>query len=319
MRQSAVRENTSGKRRRMNVWLFAAFIIAVFLLVGVYDVVALPGCASCHDAPGFRAATKASPHAAVDCRSCHVPADVFGRVAFASRQPFGMYIPLARAIARDVAAVPDSRCVACHDHLNDLPVVRNGLRIAHASCASGAVCSDCHSNVAHGESTSWARTYSMDSCLGCHVPEKKTACDLCHEGRLPSGRITSGSFAVTHGPEWRSTHGMGDATTCMVCHTQDDCVGCHGAGLPHDADFFGKHGTYSIQAEAKCSGCHEESFCNDCHQIPMPHGDDFTQGHALDAAEQPALCERCHADSDCTTCHEKHVHPGGAIGKGGDS
>lgn len=294
--------------------MIAALLATIVLMLGVYDVVALPGCESCHNSGDLGAATAASPHAKVDCRSCHVAPDPLGRVAFALRQPFHMYIRVSGAATRDRAAVPDDRCVTCHQGLSGGTVSRNGLRIAHASCAVGAACSDCHSSVAHGKATSWVRTYTMDGCLACHVPEKNVACDLCHEGRGASGRISSGSFAITHGPQWQSTHGMGDSTTCMVCHPSDDCVQCHGSGLPHDADFFGKHGDLSAQPEAKCDLCHEQSFCESCHGIVMPHPQDFTKTHANASKEDRALCERCHAESDCTTCHEMHVHPGGAIG-----
>jgi hypothetical protein len=115
---------------------------------------------------------------------------------------------------------------------------------------------------------------------------------------------------------------MGDAATCMACHTQDDCAECHGAGVPHTADFIKTHPASAKNDNAKCDGCHETSFCDSCHATPMPHTSEFVSTHPKTAEQQAALCDRCHADSDCTECHEKHVHPGGAIGsstsEGGD-
>lgn len=311
---------SSPSLRRRILWSAAALVVVGVLGLGAYNAVALPGCASCHDRAGFRAATAASPHAKTDCRACHAPAGVVERAGFGLGQTFHMFVPVSRPAVRDAAAVPDSRCLACHAKVEKGVTTSNGIRIDHAVCDKGASCTDCHSTTAHGEATSWVRTYDMDRCLACHVAEKKTACDLCHQGRGPRTRIAAGSFAITHGPQWKTTHGMGDPATCMVCHTPDKCIGCHGPGLPHGADFITTHPTFSKAAGAKCSGCHEQSFCDGCHGTPMPHTAEFTKGHAKLAAATPALCKRCHADSDCTECHTKHIHPGGSVGptaKGG--
>jgi hypothetical protein len=154
----------------------------------------------------------------------------------------------------------------------------------------------------------------MDRCLACHISRSKTDCDLCHKGRDRASRIDSPTFAVTHGPNWRSTHGMGDGATCTVCHKPGDCVECHGPGVPHGPDFVQVHTGYAAEKGARCSACHAASFCEGCHGTPMPHAKTFTAGHAKAAAAKPDLCRRCHADSDCRTCHIKHVHPGGAVG-----
>ena len=300
--------------RRKTIWSVATLIVIAVLVLGVFNAVALPGCGSCHDRDGFRVSTAAAAHAGVDCRSCHVPAGPMGRLAFSFRQPLHMFVPISGGAERDAAAVPDSRCLACHEDVLTTLVTANGIRIPHASCAAGAVCSDCHSATAHGGATPWVRAYDMDRCLSCHVDAEQTACDLCHEDRGPTSRIKSGTFAATHGPQWRKTHGMGNAATCTVCHEQGDCVECHGPGLPHRANFVDVHAEYGVGKDAKCAGCHEASFCDTCHGTPMPHTAQFTRDHATTAAAQPAECERCHAESDCTICHEKHVHPGGAIG-----
>ena len=302
-----------GFRRRI-IWSIAALIAIAVVGFGVFNAVALPGCSSCHDRNGFRAATAASPHGKVDCRSCHVPSGGLQRAGFGLRQTFHMFVPMPGASGRDAAAVPDSRCLVCHAKIEKVVTTSNGLRIAHGTCDKGARCSDCHSTTAHGEATAWVRSYDMDRCLACHVTKDQTACDLCHEGRGPRTRITSGTFAVTHGPQWRTTHGMGDSATCMVCHTPDKCVGCHGPGLPHTADFVKTHTTFARDKNAKCSSCHQTSFCDGCHGTAMPHTAQFTRDHPTLAADKPALCKRCHANSDCTECHVKHIHPGGAVG-----
>ncbi len=117
----------------------------------------------------------------------------------------------------------------------------------------------------------------MELCYECHGTSKiASKCDLCHAEKLPTDRVQSGVFAATHGPEWRSTHGMGDMKTCGACHEDTKCVGCHGAGVPHAADFVKKHPEPSRSPAADCEGCHEELFCADCHKYEMPHPKSFT-------------------------------------------
>jgi hypothetical protein len=155
----------------------------------------------------------------------------------------------------------------------------------------------------------------MDGCLKCHVKLGKVACDLCHQGKEKRARVQSAAFAVTHGPKWKTTHGMGDAATCGVCHVPQDCADCHGPGVPHEQKFVEVHASYAAQPTAKCSTCHKDAFCNGCHGTKMPHPAGFTPKHPELSKKQPDMCKRCHEDSDCTTCHAKHVHPGGSIGK----
>lgn len=316
--ERGVAPSHGGSRRRLqsrSVWAAASLLAIGAVFLAALNTVVLPGCEGCHLRGDFERETAASAHASVDCRSCHVPAGFVDRVAFSLGQPLTMFIPLGGHPGRADAAVPDGRCLACHDDLRAAVVTADGVRIAHATCAAGADCTDCHSTTAHGAEARWVRRYDMDTCLACHIGQAQVACDLCHDGRLPDNRIASGSFAITHGPEWQVTHGMGDSATCSVCHKPDDCVECHGQGLPHGADFITVHGAFAVDEASACDGCHEDTFCSSCHGTPMPHTDEFTRAHPVTAGEQADLCARCHAESDCTTCHEKHVHPGGAVGE----
>lgn len=303
-----------SKVRRAIVWLSILLPLTIVLLAGVYCAVALPGCASCHSKGAFAVATKGSPHAKVACVACHVGPSATDRLAYGYRELFGMVLPIAGGDTADLASVPDSRCAKCHGAIARGVVTSNGIRIAHATCAADAACTDCHSTTAHGGTAAWVKTYDMDTCLKCHVSKAPTACDLCHEGRTRADRVTSGVFATTHGPDWRKTHGMGDSAACTVCHSSSSCRKCHGPGLPHEAKFLDRHSAVSKSPQAKCSGCHEVSFCDDCHGVQMPHPAPFTRTHAKAAASGSAVCGRCHAKSDCTGCHASHVHPGGAVG-----
>lgn len=301
-------------QRRKLIWLAVLGPIVLALGAGLYAAAALPGCASCHDAPAFVEATAAGAHAATACHDCHVGVAPGDRLAFGFREVFHMVVPLVSGAGKGWETVPDGRCVFCHDIEAGGATTSGGIRIAHASCAVGSACTGCHSATAHGETVAWVRVYDMETCLACHVSEASTQCDLCHEGRLPANRVTSGVFAITHGADWQRTHGMGNSATCTVCHTAANCEKCHGVGLPHGLGFVSEHADYAASAGAQCAGCHETSFCSGCHGLDMPHPQAFIRGHAAEAVANEALCARCHAAPDCTECHETHVHPGGAVG-----
>ncbi len=307
-------KHVSPATRRAILWVLAVVPLALVLGSVVYNATALPGCVSCHDEVNFVAGTEASAHTEVTCASCHVGTTVADRLAFGMRESFHMALPLIGGEGRDWSAVPDARCLACHEKVEQQVVSANGLRISHTDCAVESECSDCHSTTAHGDATSWVRVYDMETCLECHVSKASTECNLCHEGRLPANRVKSGVFAITHGPEWEKTHGMGAATTCTACHTAANCEKCHGAGLPHAVGFVKKHAEVATSTTARCQTCHEPAFCSDCHGLEMPHPTTFTRNHAEPAETNANLCKRCHAEPDCSGCHETHVHPGGAIG-----
>lgn len=290
--------------------------VAAILSTVAYLAVALPGCTSCHERE-LISATGASSHAEVECRSCHVSPGLTDRAAFGVRQLFHMQLRLVSGEGREWSAVPDERCMACHESVQEEVVNANGISVKHSDCAKGSSCTDCHSTVAHGKSRSWTRVYDMETCLECHVSESQTDCELCHQGgERAEDRITSGVFAVTHGKDWQKTHGMGNASTCTVCHTAATCERCHGPGLPHDSGFLETHGGFAGDAAAKCDDCHSETFCTNCHGVEMPHTAAFTEGHAEPAAKNRDVCSRCHVESDCVTCHVKHIHPGGAVDPG---
>lgn len=306
--------NFNGKgRSRLAIWAVLVLAAVGVLALGAIHVIGPRPCTSCHDG-AFRTATNGSPHSGVDCRTCHLAPGVAGRVVFAVQQPLHTYFPLAREANRDAATVPNSRCKSCHQESLVGVVVRNGVKVNHSSCAAQSSCTDCHSAVAHGDATGWVRSFDMDSCLGCHVALGRVECDLCHEGRPATARASFASWAVTHGPNWKTTHGMGDAITCAVCHKAGDCADCHGLGVPHESSFISVHASYASGSNARCSTCHTDDFCMDCHRTEMPHAPGFTSAHPDSAKASPDDCKRCHDESDCRNCHVKHVHPGGAIG-----
>lgn len=287
---------------------------AVFVIAG--SATLLPAnCDTCHLVGDMRVDTQTAAHASVPCADCHVGTDVVSRITYGFRDA-GHSTAIFGLRDRGAAAVRDERCLGCHAGVLLAPVSARGINIEHASCAAESVCTDCHSTTAHGDSVRWPRLYSMEQCLQCHgTTIDISECDTCHAGRRPRDRTSGGTWAVTHGPEWRSTHGMGDSVTCGACHPTDFCGRCHGAGLPHGGSFLSQHAGFAQDADARCESCHQRAFCDDCHGMEMPHPVAFVAGHAaLVDRDGEAECRRCHDERDCTRCHELHVHPGGSIG-----
>ena len=302
---------------RATIWVLVAGVVLVALAVAGAAVF-LPGCAYCHMKGSFATATDASVHSSVACAACHVDGGVIARASYGFRIVFGMLVPIAPSTGRAAAEPSDSACLRCHERIDDTVVSSGGLRILHSECGKGRSCVDCHSTVAHGAQTTWPRSYDMDTCIGCHGETgAPVRCDACHEQRKVEDRLVSGPWTVTHGPQWRTTHGMGNPSTCAVCHAADYCARCHGVGVPHVEGYSKLHSKDAVSGSAQCTSCHPQKFCLDCHGLPMPHPADFANGHAESVKRNgDTVCKTCHTPRDCTICHEMHVHPGGALKSG---
>ena len=305
---------------RTAVVVIGAFVALVAVIVGT-TAATLPACEACHSSAEWREQDSAHAHVEVSCTECHVRPGVASRVTFAYGEVFGMLVPVMPDRGRSAAAVDDDVCLGCHGHILTSVTESNGLRIAHATCAEGRACADCHSDTAHGESVSWPRVSQMDQCLECHSTDSaENNCDKCHAGKSLEARLNSGSWSATHGPNWESTHGMGDPDTCGACHESGFCAKCHGPGVPHGSDFLVQHSRLAARGVSQCETCHETTFCDGCHGVRMPHPATFTPLHGEVADNKgKETCLRCHDDSDCTTCHNTHVHPGGASEAAGGS
>jgi hypothetical protein len=212
-------------------------------------------------------------------------------------------------------AVPDDRCIACHDQVLEQLVEANGLRMSHLEpFEAGVACVDCHGRVAHGAETPEQAGLAMEECLRCHVVSPAYGdCDTCHtESVSREERIVTGSFAATHGESWKTMHGMGDIRTCVSCHTAARCQGCHDVPLPHGMMWMSEHGPASSRSD--CTQCHDrETFCDGCHGLPMPHPADFLGGHSkyvMEAGGKTEHCQTCHDERACKLCHARHTHPG---------
>ncbi len=292
--------------------------LAVLALISMISVAAsavvIPACGLCHRQPEFVKATEASAHGEIGCSECHGQSGIVASTSFGFQQVLHVSKWLGASAAQSSVTVGDARCLSCHSTINDQVTQSRGLSIAHETCAKGSACTDCHSSTAHGAQTTWVRSYNMDTCLHCHgQSEEPIECTTCHSERRASERIATGPWVVTHGPNWRSTHGMGDMFTCSACHPSGYCDKCHGPGLPHKGDFVQTHPAPAQDPKANCTSCHAKTFCSDCHGIEMPHPVGFKKQHSKIAEKNDAGCKTCHSDSDCLECHLMHVHPGGAV------
>lgn len=285
-------------------------VLVGFATLGATEI----SCGGCHEP--HAAALQTSVHTPLDCAECHAP---LGGAMFGVTDLPGMYV--AQALQGDLrgpaAETRSDTCLECHEGVTDIVTDGNsGIRIQHETCAVGPTCDTCHSTVAHGDAVRWPRAAIMEDCTGCHSRVSASLeCDTCHAGKIDKDdRLRSGPWQVTHGANWRQTHGMGDLASCMTCHPENYCVDCHGLVLPHPATFGREHGSASLAPEADCEGCHRSTrFCDACHGTEMPHPEGFLEVHSTEAGslENPA-CTRCHAPEDCVACHVRHIHPGGA-------
>jgi hypothetical protein len=297
---------------RWAAWLIPVGLLAFFIPIGYYT--AAPGpCVQCHGTADDPFVSEASSHAGVECVECHVGETLIERGVFGYYQAFGMRVRFVSTHDTPISRVRDSACTACHDSLAGV-VESRGLRIRHDACGEGQACVSCHSAVAHPDEVRWPTSYAMERCLSCHgVREVSRECESCHMGRIDRAVPSTGTFPVTHGPNWRRTHGMGEMSTCAACHRDDFCTECHGPGVPHAGRFISQHGGVARSAEAGCLDCHEQDFCDACHGYEMPHPREFVVEHStIFVTDGEAGCRYCHDQADCVVCHETHAHPGGA-------
>lgn len=294
-----------------------AIVVAVVALLAVAGITGSTqsGCVRCHGV--VAGASETAAHGGVNCVTCHAPGSQ--RIAFTAAQWVEMYPAalIGREPSGPVREVPRENCLRCHQQV--LEGVSSGdvsgVKIRHEVCAVDASCDGCHSTTAHGSAVRWERLPVMEDCTACHRREgAPVECDTCHAGKLKGERLETGPWQVTHGAQWRETHGMGDLDSCRTCHPADYCARCHRVEMPHSASFGRAHGEEAVADKAACQSCHKSRrFCDSCHGIAMPHPTGFLREHSKLAGtvENPS-CLRCHERADCEACHSNHVHPGNA-------
>ena len=198
--------------------------------------------------------------------------------------------------------VPDSKCLACHDEIDQLISNRRGY---HASKdVKSKACIDCHSDH-HGLKFDMVRFDEENfnhSLTGYELEgeHERIECKSCHK----SENIKDAELRR------RQDSYLGLQIDCLSCHDDfhqgslsKDCVTCHDYERFRPASLFDHEDTvYPLQGAHKnveCISCHKEntrngmtyqSFsdlkftdCVDCHRDP--HNDNL----------QAVSCNRCHS------------------------
>ncbi len=308
--QSNETSATQLRMRGVRYAVWAAFAASLIALTGGMAVATAaiepdPVCLACHTQVAIR-----DGHVGIPCYGCHAGSGALVRSARLIID--GSHV--LRGLPRDPAeATVDRRaCEGCHLDIMTGVVFADGIRVQHRTCVTReARCTDCHSDIAHGRITG-DRAIAMDRCSRCHDGQAAPKdCDICHFGE-PSRRDALNAWAITHGRNRHETHGMGDLTTCRICHERSDCAACH-IPVPHEASWPRLHGDETLTAgEDACLACHVRELCDGCHGITMPHPSTWLPEHstAVPVSDVEDRCKECHSDSDCQDCHAKHVHPG---------
>ena len=300
---------------------------------------------TCHEMQPFHAAWSKGGHQGVACVECHVDAGPVARLQHkfvalqevASHIKGGVRFPLSTPVA-----VPDSRCVRCHD---DIVVKQAGF--SHAEHAKRGPCISCHADAGHSvtntalrdagvfnvayrptetsgtakvgggkdnlaghKTVPCSRCHDMAAtpCSACHVPAKghekrPSDCTVCH--------TTDVKFAFVHP----------NRSDCATCHEpktakhtwKGECTQCHVAAP-------GASWAFSHPASTACTSCHtapakhRSGSCTTCHSA----GDSWSFRHPASSAG----CASCHPrpsghkSGSCVTCHRNvgkswsFSHPG---------
>lgn len=293
--------------------LGAAFVAFAVVIVSLGLAVHRDlGCAGCHGV--FAAAVERSAHSSVPCGRCHARPGIGGLLADGLRYTGCVASAIGGRSPSGTFPGPET-CLQCHGAVRTETIVSGGLAVRHSDFIGDTPCTRCHGGTGHRLDGRVQRAPHMEDCLGCHETGATDldGCGLCHgrdTGNDDRARKDT-SWRVSHGPEWRRTHGMGDVKTCASCHPVGFCAKCHGVKLPHALDWPATHGGGLDGAlREKCVTCHEPSWCSACHGIEMPHPGDFMPRHGTQAeAAGGETCARCHDSRSCDACHFASSHP----------
>ncbi len=242
----------------------------------------MKGCFDCHQMPDSAARGTAKSA----CETCHV------------REPQGSNLPTS--IPNDIAAAGGRIKVLfatgellpprwLHDAGHTPDFIERHKMVAAAdsqfcaNCHKESFCTDCHDGRVRPRSIHPNDYLSMhpiearqatQKCQSCH--REQTFCVGCHL-RLgiaqdsPSGVRESGRFhpakeiwsTAPRKPGSHSFEAERNLNACVSCHTERDCVACHGAqGVgggfnPHRGSFIGTCGTQMRRNPRPCYVCHQ--------------------------------------------------------------
>lgn len=268
-------------------------------------------CSTCHVTRQQFKTWQSSAHREVSCLACHKDSGYLTLLTQQVRSIKNFTSWFFSSYTEPVTAqIKNENCLACHDHQVKGTILSKGIRVSHKEF-SAYNCTNCHGSVAH-EIKGRARKYpDMDSCAGCHnLAEGDVECEKCHPVKVEVEKLShKGPWSITHGPNWKKQHGMGNPKTCPTCHDENFCVICHNTEVPHTQPWSYLHPAAAKQGTEPCYRCHRKNYCMDCHRIQMPHPDNFVKQHEFVVEEKGYdVCWRCHEQPACISCHIRAAH-----------
>ncbi len=249
----------------------------------------MAGCFGCH-----QQTDSAGPHAAKSaCTTCHLRE--FGEGAHVAAETLQSTGGRIRTVFATGTLKPPQWL---HDSQHTPDWIQRHREVAAAdsqfcaNCHTEDYCTNCHDGRVRPRSihpSDYLNMHPVEArmatqrCTSCH--QEQSFCLTCHM-RLgitmsgPSGVAESGKFhppnAVwVNAPVTPAHHGFEaerNLNACVSCHTERDCVLCHGgAGIgggfnPHNAGFMARCSTQYRRNPRPCLVCHEpgESQLAEC-------------------------------------------------------
>jgi len=313
-----------GSRRKLFLWIAAALVLMVAAAAATVGSASFSRrfCSSCHEMQPMISAWRASPHAEVECYSCHGSPYEWYRspqalVDRAARLARFVRVHLSGRMAQAVGdgdfkgTIDDATCLHCHDPERTV-TSRLGVLIQHQKHAErNKSCVSCHLYTAHPDANADRDMLMMQLCYECHgqpdQPKATAECRLCHPKGLPLRPQSH-----TEG-DWKQRHGKlakADTPLCMMCHREAFCQDCHGLAMPHPSGWArGKssHGVVARRDHLVCEKCHvgRTNLCTMCHHqgYDQSKGPWVSQHFRMVQETGAVFCMRCHEGTFCVRCH----------------
>jgi hypothetical protein len=246
----------------------------------------MAGCFGCH-----QAADSAGPHAAKSaCTTCHLRELGEGPIHHASESFQGSGGRIRTVFATGELKPPQW----LHDSRHTEDWIQRHREVAAAdsqfcaNCHSEDYCTNCHDGRVRPRSIHPADFISMhpiearmstQKCTSCH--QEQSFCLTCHmrlgitmsgpEGVRESARFHPPKSIWSDAPRQPGHHAFEaerNLNACVSCHTERDCVTCHGGqGIgggfnPHRASFMATCATQFRRNPRPCMVCHQPGESN---------------------------------------------------------
>ena len=302
-------------------------LLGLELLFAV-SAVSQTGCGLCHIPARAQDDLSHSTHKGTACSTCHQGPGVAGAVRYnlQAADHFVTWLTRRPASSGGDANLVASACPRCHQHARRPGGHRR--RGQDESQAGDGVRGGRHRQHrpslhrvprAGGPQGDPGGVASLDPHTTCsRMPRRVDRFQGVLD--LPRGR-RSGAVGERHDDGldphpagWAAGHGMGDESTCSLCHPSSYCEGCHKINLPHDpVNYIYTHGKEAM--------CGQRAVLLVSHSRPPAMT--ATSSPCLTSAElPPATWGRTPRSAGrtsvwaatlangCDTCHVKHIHPG---------